>query len=214
MLVADVMREQLVTVTPRTTLPEAIRLMTDHRVRHLPVMDAGRLEGIVSDRDVKRAMASPATSLAAHELNYLLDALTVEHFMTRAVVTVAPGLPVEDAARLMLSEQISALPVTEEGRLIGIVTETDVLRLFVRALGAGEPSSRLDVILDDRPSALAEVIRAVEDAGAVVSSVMTLFKERVKEAVVRVATIDPGPAVAALQARGFQVRDGYRQAVR
>ncbi len=214
MLVADVMRDHVVTAAPGTTLAEAVRLMTVHRVRHLPVMDADRLLGIVSDRDVKRVMASPATSLAAHELNYLLDKLTVEQFMTRAVITITPGLPVEEAARVMLKERISALPVTDAGRVVGIVTETDVLELFVRALGAGEPSSRLDVILDDRRSGLAEVIQAVEGTGAVVSSVMTLFKEhRVKEAIVRVATIDPRPAVAAVQARGFQVRAGARPAV-
>jgi len=209
MLVSDVMRRSLVTAAPSTTLSEALSLMTDRRVRHLPVMDAGRLVGIVSDRDVKRVMASPATSLAANELNYLLDKLTVEQFMTRAVITVTPTLPIEEAARIMLKERISALPVTEGGRVVGIVTETDVVELFVRALGAGEPSSRLDVILDDRRSGLAEVIRALEDAGVVVSSVTTLFKDRrLKEAVVRVATIDAGPAARVVRRRGFEVREG------
>src|SRR5262245_56174506 len=162
MLVSDVMQVSLVTAAPRTTLSAAVRLMTDRRVRHLPVMDAGRLVGIVSDRDVKRVMASPATSLAANELNYLLDKLTVgqfmtrelnylldkltvEQFMTRAVITVTPTLPIEEAARIMLKERISALPVTEGERVVGIVTETDVMELVVRALGAGEPSSRRDV---------------------------------------------------------------------
>lgn len=214
MLVSDVMQGSLVTAAPRTTLSEAVRLMTDRRVRHLPVMDAGRLVGIVSDRDVKRVMASPATSLAANELNYLLDKLTVEQFMTRAVITVTPGLPIEEAARIMLKERISALPVTEGGRVVGIVTETDVLELFVRALGAGEPSSRLDVILDDRRSGVAEVIRALEDAGVVVSSVTTLFKDRrLKEAVVRVATIDARPAARAVRKRGFEVREGAGRSV-
>src|SRR5262245_34291532 len=209
MLVSDVMRRSLVTAAPSTTLSEALSLMTDRRVRHLPVMDAGRLVGIVSDRDIKRVMASPATSLGAHELNYLLDKLAVEQFMTRAVVTVAPVLPIEEAARIMLKERISALPVTDGGRVVGIVTETDVLELVVRALGAGEPSSRLAVILDDRRSGLAELIRALEDAGVVVSSVTTLFRDRrLKEAVVRVATVDARPAARAVRRRGFEVREG------
>jgi CBS domain-containing protein len=133
MLVQDVMQTNLTTVTPDTTLPEALRLMHAGRIRHLPVLAEGKLVGIVSDRDLKRAMASPATSLAAQELTYLLERLRLEEIMTRTVITIGPSSPVEEAARIMLREKISAVPVTEGGRLVGIVTETDVLRLFVRA---------------------------------------------------------------------------------
>jgi acetoin utilization protein AcuB len=211
MLVRDVMQPQVVAITPKTTLPEAIRLTRQRGVRHLPVLEEGRLVGIVSDRDLKRAMASPATSLEAHELTYLLNRLTMAEIMTRDVITVAPMVPVEEAARVMVREKISALPVIEEGRLVGIVTETDVLELFVKAMGVGEPSSRLDVVLGERPSALAEVVRTVEEAGVPIASIMTLVsREGVKEAVIRVATINPGPAVQALQARGYSVRQPWR----
>jgi acetoin utilization protein AcuB len=213
MLVRDVMRTKVATVGPRTTLPEALRLTRERGIRHLPVLEEGKLVGIVSDRDLKRAMASPATSLARQELTYLLDRLTLEEIMTRAVITVAPNFPVEEAARIMVKERISALPVTEGGQLVGIVTETDVLDLFVRAMGAGEPSSRLDVLLDGRRSALAEVIQIVEAAGTPVASVMTLHnRQGVKEAIVRVATINPGPAIRGLEARGYTVRDARREA--
>jgi len=208
MLVGDVMNTKLVTVTPRTTLPEAVRVMSERGIRHLPVVDGAVLAGIVSDRDVKRAMASSATSLSAHELHYLLDRVTIDDIMTRSVATTAPWLPVEEAARLMVKEKISALPVTDGGRLVGILTETDVLDLFVRAMGAGEPSSRLDVVVGDRPSALVDIVQALDAAGVPVASVMTLVNRRgLREAIVRVTTINPGPAVAALRARGFEVRD-------
>lgn len=211
MLVADVMNAKLTTVAPQTTLPEAVRLVSERGIRHLPVVDGGALVGIVSDRDLKRAMASSATSLSAHELSYLLDKLKVGEIMTRAVITIAPGFPVEEAARIMIKEKISALPVTEGGRLVGIITETDVLDLFVRAMGAGEPSSRLDVVLGDRASALVEVVEAVEAAGAAVASVMTLVNRRgLREAIVRVRTIHPGAAIDALRARGYEVRDADR----
>jgi acetoin utilization protein AcuB len=101
-------------------------------VRHLPVLDGDRLVGILSDRDLKRAMASSATSLSVHELNYLLERVQVREFMTRAVITVGPARPIQDAARVMLVEKIGALPVMDGERLIGLVTETDMLRLFVR----------------------------------------------------------------------------------
>lgn len=211
MLVRDVMQSRVITIKPKTTLPEAMKLGAERGVRHLPVVDGAELVGIVSDRDLKRAMASSATSLERHELTYLLETLDVAEIMTRPVVTIGPMFPVEEAARLMVKEKISALPVTEGGRLIGIVTETDVLELFVRAMGAGEPSSRLDVVVGDRRSALSEIVSLVESGGAPVSSLVTL-KNRAgfKEAVLRVATINPGAAIKALEAKGYQVREAWR----
>jgi acetoin utilization protein AcuB len=211
MLVRDVLTPNVISVSPKTTLPEAVRLMRERGIRHLPVVEDGKLVGIVSDRDLKRAMASPATSLEVHELTYLLNRLAVGEIMTRTVITIGAMFPVEEAARLMVMEKVSALPVTDADRLIGIVTETDVLDLFVRAMGAGTPSSRLDVRLGDRQNALAEVVRLTEDAGAAVSSVMTLVdREGRKEAVLRLATINPGPAVKALEARGYTVTAPWR----
>jgi acetoin utilization protein AcuB len=131
--------------------------------------------------------------------------------MTRAVITIGPMMPVEEAARLMVQEKIGALPVTQEGRLVGIVTETDVLALFVRAMGASEPSSRLDVVLGERPSAVTEVVQAIEGASASISSLVTLpGRDGLREAVVRVRTINPGHAIRALEARGYTVRETWR----
>jgi acetoin utilization protein AcuB len=206
------MQTKLCTVTPETTLPEAVRLIGQRGVRHLPVLDGDQLVGSVSDRDLKRAMASPATSLEAHELNYLLHRLRIEEIMTRTVITIGRTFPIEAAASLMVQEKIGALPVTDGGRLVGLVTETDVLRLFVRALGAGEPSSRLDVVLGNRPHALAEAVQAVETAGADISSIMTLTSEGgFKEVVLRVRTINPAPVVWALEGRGFTARGSWRR---
>jgi len=212
MLVADVMQAPVLTVTPKTTLPEAMRLVQQRGIRHLPVVEDDMLVGIVSDRDLKRAMASPATSLEAHELRYLLAAVTMDEIMTRAIITVGRTIPIEEAARLMVKEKVSALPVTERGRLIGIVTETDVLELFVRGMGAGQPSSRIDVRLPGDSSALADVVHAVEDARVPVSSIMTLV-DRLghKDVIVRVRSIDPRAAVASLEVKGYKVRDPRRE---
>ena len=211
MLVEDVMQTAVITITPKTTLPEAMRLVSHRGIRHLPVVEDDRLLGIVSDRDLKRAMASPATSLESHELRYLLDTLTVDEIMTRAVVTVGRTFPIEGAARLMLTEKISALPVTERGRLIGIVTETDVLNLFVKGMGAGQPSSRIDVRLGENSGALADLVHAIEDASVEICSIMTLAdRSGQKDVVIRVRSMDPRPAVANLEARGYAVRDPRR----
>jgi acetoin utilization protein AcuB len=97
-------------------------------------------------------------------------------------------------------------------RLVGLVTETDVLRLFVRAMGVGEPSTRLDVAVGNQPHAVAEVVRAVEEAGVQISSLVTLAGEGgLKEVVMHVRTINPAPVVWSLQARGFSVRETWRR---
>jgi acetoin utilization protein AcuB len=212
MLVQDVMQRIVTTVTPETALPEAIKLASQRGIRHLPVVDGTEVVGIVSDRDLKRAMASSATSLEVHELRYLLDRLKVAEIMTRGVITIGPTFPLEEAARLMVQEKIGAVPVVDEGRLVGIVTETDVLTLFVQAMGAGEPSSRLDVVLPDGdPSALSRIVQTIEGASATISSIVTLPVPRgSKEVVVRVRTINPGHAVEALEKRGFQTREAWR----
>jgi acetoin utilization protein AcuB len=136
MLVQDVMQTKLFTVTPETTLPEALRLTGQRGVRHLPVLDGDRLVGILSDRDLRRTMASPATSLEAHELNCPLDRLRVGEIMTRTLITIGRMFPIEAAACLMVQEKIGALPVTDDGRLVGLVTETDVNEAEANALAA------------------------------------------------------------------------------
>src|SRR5262249_40392268 len=121
--------------------------------------------------------------------------------------------PIETAACLMVQEKIGALPVTDGSRLVGIVTETDVLRLLVRAMGATELlSSRLDVVVGNRPHAVSEVVQAAEAAGAEISSLMTLTGEGgCREVVMRVRTINPTPIVWSLETRGFKARETWRR---
>ncbi|HEY7040359.1 MAG TPA: CBS and ACT domain-containing protein [Methylomirabilota bacterium] len=209
MLVNDIMQRDVVTVTPDTRFAQVLRLLQPRGFRHVPVVDHETVIGIISDRDVKQAMVSLAGAGAVGaELEGTRERLTASEIMGRTVITIGPMETVEEAARLMATQKISALPVTEGGRLVGIVTETDVLDLFVRAMGVLEPSSRLDVSLPDPGMRLGEVVRIVEETGCRIVSLMTLGQpEGEREVVLRVATINPGAAVAALQDRGFRVRD-------
>jgi acetoin utilization protein AcuB len=213
MLVRDIMQTHPVSATLETRLPHLLRLLQRRGFRHLPVVDGGRLVGIISDRDLKQSMISAASMTEGRERDRLLDELTAGQIMARAVVTIGPMFGVDEAARLMATRKISALPVTEGDQIVGIVTETDVLQLFVRAMGVLEPSSRVDVILRDQTAGLGDVVRAVEEAGSRISSVMTLaMPTGEREVVLRLATINPGPAVKALEARGYVVRDADRGA--
>jgi acetoin utilization protein AcuB len=175
-------------------------------VRHLAVLDHEELAGIISDRDLKSVLPSPVTKLADS------DGLTAGDIMTKRVVTVESMVSVEDAARMLMEERIGALPVMDGGALVGIVTETDVLLLFVRAMGILEPSSRLDVLLPDGPASLGRMVHTIESAGVAVSSIVTLANPslRLREAVVRVPTINPGPVIKALETEGYALRNPKR----
>jgi acetoin utilization protein AcuB len=110
---------------------EAHTLMQHYHIRHLPVVERGRLVGIVSDRDIRLVLPSPATSLAVHELRYLLAHLTVREIMQHPVLTIKLESPLTAAVRLMLQHHIDALPVVAHGRLLGILTRSDILQEFV-----------------------------------------------------------------------------------
>ena len=122
-----------ITTSPETPVLEARQLMIDKRIRHLLVSEGSTLVGIVTDRDIRLNLPSPATSLSVWEINYLLARMTVGSVMTKYVITIGPHRHVREAARLMLDHKIGALPVVDGGRLAGIVTETDLLRAFVKA---------------------------------------------------------------------------------
>src|SRR5215470_9586178 len=194
MIVKDIMQRDVVTVTPETRLTQVRRLLQPRGFRHVPVVDNGALVGIISDRDVKQAVVSLVGSGSTGQaLEQARERLTAAEIMRRAVTTAAPMFAVEEAARLMTTQKISALPVTEGDRLVGIVTETDVLDLFVRAMGVLEPSSRLEVILGDAQAGLGDLARAVEETGARISSLVTLRGPNgEREVVLRLATISPG----------------------
>jgi acetoin utilization protein AcuB len=131
-----------ITVSPDTPVFEARQLMLKERIRHLLVTDDSKLAGIVTDRDIRLNLPSQATSLSVWEVNYLLARLTVGKVMSRTVITVGPEKEAHDAARLMLEHKIGAVPVVEGERLLGIITETDVLRAFVHGADAAAAMRR------------------------------------------------------------------------
>jgi acetoin utilization protein AcuB len=193
--VRDVMVSDLVTVRPGETARHAYRLMRDHRFRHLPVVENGHLLGILSDRDLRPVLLSPTLGRAR-----------VRELMSEDVTTVTPDAPVEEAASLLVVKRIGCLPVVDEGRLVGIVTETDLLAVLVELLGLLTQSTRLDVAVAGGPDAyerIVEIIRAHEgriiSVGAVPGSAgKTVFS-------VRLEPCDPRRLVEALTRAGFEV---------
>jgi acetoin utilization protein AcuB len=133
MLVKDCMSTPAITLAPETPFQDALKLMRERKIRRIPVVDAqNRLVGIVSERDLLHAAPSPATSLSVWELNYLLWRLQLGDVMTKKVTTVAPNMPLVEAACLMLDKKIGGMPVVDEqAHVVGVITESDIFRAFV-----------------------------------------------------------------------------------
>jgi acetoin utilization protein AcuB len=136
LLVKDWMTQEVISISPDTTLPEAHRMMTANQIRRLPVIQEGRLVGIVTRGDIRGAEPSGATSLSIWELNYLISNLKIEKIMTRSPITIGQDATIGEAAHTMLDKKISGLPVLDsEGKVVGIITESDIFRLIVDRWG-------------------------------------------------------------------------------
>ena len=133
-VVSNIMTPNPLTVTPRNAIRTAVNLMREGGFRRLPVVDRGRLVGVITDRDLRRAANSPFVVREQWYDNFILDHIEVGSCMTPNPVTIGPSEPVAEAARLMRNHKIGGLPVIDDGQLIGIVTETDLLDFLIRTL--------------------------------------------------------------------------------
>ena len=131
MHVGVMMHTQVITATPEMTLAEGQRLMQDNHIRHVPVVSGKRLVGIITDRDVREASPSPATTLTRGEIAYQMATTSIKQCMTKDVVWIEPDMDMVRATRLLLQRQCGCLPVVEHGTLVGIITEMDCLRAFL-----------------------------------------------------------------------------------
>jgi acetoin utilization protein AcuB len=177
MPVRNLMSQKLITVSYEDSVLKASKLMKDNRIQHLPVLKQGRLAGIVSDRDLKEAQPSKATTLDIHELYYLLDKLTVGSVMPSRLFTISPDATVEKAAAVMLQHNISALPVVNpQGDLQGIITKGDVFRAFVSISGIYQGDLAMGFELEDRPGSIKEITDVIRAHGGRISSILTGYE--------------------------------------
>lgn len=162
MLVGERMSRPVISIHPDMPIQDALNLMHKEHLRRLPVVDKrGKLVGIVSERDLLHASPSDATSLSVWELNYLISKITVDRIMTKDVITITEDTPLEEAARLMADGKVGCMPVMHDDEMVGIITETDLFKVFLELLGAREPGVRLSVLLPDVPGELAKLTQAI-----------------------------------------------------
>ena len=208
MLVRRKMKKDLITITKDERMITARKIMKEKNIRHLPVVDGKKLIGLVTNMDIRKAEASPATSLEIRELHYLLDKLTAGEIMTRNVITISPDISIEEAATLIHDNKIGCLPVVEDGNLVGMITENDVMEILIDVMGMKEKGSRLEVVVEDKPGALADVTRIIKEHNVNIISVVTdVADEPGKRVVVfKLTTFYFEPIKKALEAGGFPVQ--------
>ena len=218
MYIGEIMRTDLITVSPETSLVAARDLIEAKNIDHLLVVnDKKKLVGILSDRDLKQNWASPATSLSTHELNYLLEKVTVKMIMIKTVITVPASTTIERAAYIMQQQDISCLPVMAGDDLIGIITSTDVIGVLLDAIGLSDDSMRLSIFVRDSIGKLAEITSIMSREKINIQSLLSWPEKEfpgVAQLVMRVAAKDGQRTVAILGEHGFKVKNSYVEDIR
>ncbi|MBN2333245.1 MAG: CBS domain-containing protein [Deltaproteobacteria bacterium] len=212
MFVRNWMKKDPVTVTSDTLVIDAKKIMKENKFRRLPVVDRGKLVGIVTLNTLREAQPSAATSLSIHELHYLLAKMTVADIMTKKIITCSPDITLEKAARMGTRHGIGALPVVENGKLVGIITESDIYRAFLTMLGAFKvPSTRISI--DNFPQdqdAIIKVISILDELKLTLCSLAVVDDVPVegrRQLIFRVCEEDISALKAKLATAGFPIAD-------
>ncbi|MDD7699842.1 MAG: CBS and ACT domain-containing protein [Treponema sp.] len=209
MIVKEVMRTNVVFISSETKITEAKNIMMENKFSKLPVVDYGKLVGIVTKNDLLKAEPSLATTLDMFEIGYLLSKLTVKKVMMTNVITVSPDEVVEEAARIMVDNEISCLPVVKDDALIGIITESDLFNLFTDMFGARQKGVRVVAFVDDKPGQLAKVTKEISDLNAnIISAVTTKHDVDNRLCITLKATgIEESKMKSIFENCGFEVQD-------
>ena len=178
MLVRKWMSKNVITADVSTTMQQAINLMMDNRISMLPVMDNGKLVGIVTDRDLRRASPSDAALMDVRQILYHMQKLNLEAIMTRNPITVPIDYTIEETAEVLLKKKISGCPVIdEEGKIRGIITKNDLFKVIISMTGLRKRGVQFGLLLEDKPGSIKEVTDNIRQYGARIASILTTYEQ-------------------------------------
>jgi len=180
MFVSDWMTKKVITIAPDSSISEAVRLIKEKKIKHLPVVKDDKLKGIVSDRDIKEYSPSKATTLDIFELNYLLARTKVKEIMRTGVCTTTPDTPVEELAMMMLDNNIGCCPVLEGGRLVGIISDKDIFTVLVDITGVRHGGHRISATIEDRPGSIRELADIIRKHDFNLQGILTSYEKAPK----------------------------------
>jgi len=176
MIVSKWMSKKVVTIDVNDSMQDAMKRMKQNDIRMLPVVKKGKLVGVVTDRDLKRASASDATTLDVHELLYLVSKIKVQDVMTKNAITVPQNYTIEETAEVLLKHKISGVPVVDQnGQLVGTITQTDLFRVLISLTGVGKGGIQFAFQLEDRPGSIKEVADIFRLYGGRMVSILTSY---------------------------------------
>ncbi|MBS3784120.1 MAG: CBS domain-containing protein [Anaerolineae bacterium] len=211
MLVKDRMSKPPITVRENVGVEDALRMMHSEDVRRLPVLDKrGSMVGIVSELDLLKVSPSPATSLSVYEIPYLLAKIKMRDVMTREVISVTEDTPLEEAARVMADNKIGGLPVTRNGKVVGMITETDLFKTFLEMLGGREEGVRISMFVPDEEGMLAKITGRISELGVNITALSTIMGQDPSEYLVTIRVeedADQDALVAAMKEMGLTLED-------
>lgn len=165
MFVGERMSRPVISVSPEESINDVLAMFRKEHIRRAPVMKEGKLVGIVSERDLLNASPSSVTTLSIWELNYLISKVKIKNVMTKKVITVDKDTPIEEAARIMADQKIGGLPVTSADKVVGMITETDLFKLFLELMGARQKATRVTATIPEQPGELAKITKAIANHG-------------------------------------------------
>ena len=209
MIVKEAMRTNVICASSDTKATEVKNMMTENNVSKLPVVDNGKLVGIVTKNDLLKAEPSSATTLDMFEISYLLSKLTVKKIMNTKVISVGPNEVVEEAARIMVDNKISCLPVVDGDALIGIITKSDLFHMFTEMFGAREKGVRVVALVNDAPGVLAKVAKEISDLNANIISAVTT-KQGIDNKImltIKATGLDEAKMKSIFEDAGFEIQD-------
>ncbi len=208
MRIRDLMSTNVVTVSEDSSIHDAKKIMDAHKIRRLPVMKRDKLVGLVTKHMLLEASPSPATSLSIHEVHYLLAKMTVKDIMVKKPYTISPDMPAEEALQVGQEKGYGAFPVMEDGRLVGMVTESDIVRLMTRVLGVREKGKRIDIKGSKNFGDMKRIMEILDEHKIILLSMMTLPPEHEDDdwlVVLRLKSGDAEPIARELTSSGFTV---------
>ena len=206
MYVKSRMTANPITVSSETSVADAYELLLKHKVRRLPVVDNGKLVGIVTDKELQQLTLSKATTLSIYEINYLLAKTKVKEAMTSGVYTTTPDALLEEAAAVMRDHKVSALPVLDGEKLVGIITETNIFDAFTDLLGVKENGSRVTVAAEDTPGSLSRLTKIIGDEGININRLAVYRGEGTEcQVVITINSINTDALQQTLDEQGFKV---------
>jgi len=197
MLVSEIMSRELVTISSDKRVSKALQLMQQRQIRHLPVMEGGHMVGWITSRDLREVL-----------LASMLEKITVADVMIKAPISVTADTGVEEAARLVQEHKIGGMPVLEGDRLVGVITMLDLIGAFLTLLSLLRTSSRLDLLLEDKPEAMEGAAKIIKKAGGkILNLALGPVRGHQRSYYVRLQKADLGPIVEALEQQGIKVQD-------